>query len=212
MSSPVSSLQHPPEAERRQIHDALIEICREGGFGAATVERVIERARVDQRTFDRYFSDLDDCFAQYVSDAYAPFLQSARARMETPEDWRTHLRGVIYEMVRFWRADEARAHMLLLETPASGPLASLIRDQVLEAMVDLIDHGRQLMDDPTALTRITAQAMAGALFHQMQLMYSQKKLDDAGDLVPQLMYFLVLPYLGAEAAAAELSLPPPTGP
>jgi len=208
MSSPAPSLQRRPEAERRQIHNALVEVCREGGLGAATLERVIVRAAVDRAAFDRHFSDLDDCFAQYVGDACAPFTRSAWTTMETAEEWCTRLRCVIYEMVRFWREDEARAQMLLVETWASGPLAGLICEQVLEKMVDLIDHGRGFMDDPSALTRLTAEATAGALFNQMHLLQSQKKLGEADRAVPQLMYFLVLPYLGAEAAAAELALPP----
>jgi AcrR family transcriptional regulator len=208
MSSSAPSLQGRPEAERRRIHDALVEVCREGGLGAATLEQVIARAAVDRAAFDRHFSDLDDCFAQYVGDACAPFTRSASTTAETTEDWRTHLRCVIYEMVSFWRADEARAHMLLVETYASGPLASLMRDQVLETMVDLIDQGRRLMDDPSTLTRLTAEALAGALFNQMHVLQSQNKLSEADRMVPQLMYFLVLPYLGVESAAAELSLSP----
>jgi AcrR family transcriptional regulator len=208
MSSPAPSLQRRLEAERQRIHDALVEVCRERGLGAATLGRVIERAGVDRAAFDRHFADLDDCFAQYVSDACASFIHYLPATMDTAEDWRAQLRAVIYEMVRFWRADEARAHMLLVETYAAGPLAALIRDQVMERMVDLIDHGRRLMDDPTALTRVTAEATAGALFNQMHLLQAQAKLDDADQLVPQLMYFLVLPYLGVEVAADELSLPP----
>jgi len=208
MSSPAPSLQRRPEAERRRIHNALVEVCREGGLGAATPERVIERAGLDRAAFDRHFADLDDCFAQYVGDACGPFIDHVPAAMDTAEAWRAHLRAVIYEMVRFWRADEARAHMLLVETYACGPLAALIRDQVMETMVDLIDHGRRLMDDPTALTRVTAEATAGALFNQMHLLQAQANLDQADQVVPQLMYFLVLPYLGVETAIDELALPP----
>jgi AcrR family transcriptional regulator len=208
MSSPASSLQHRPEAERQQIHDALVEVCREGGLGAANLERVLERAGVDRLAFERYFSDLDDCFAQYLRDASRPFVGHAREAMAAATDWRTQLRAVIYEMVRFWSADEGRTHMLLVETFAAGPLASLIRDRLLESMVDLIDRGRGLMEDPTTLTRVTAEALAGAMFNQMHLAEEQGTLGEADDLVPQLMYFLVLPYLGVETATEELSLPP----
>lgn len=208
MSSPAPSLQHRPEAERQQIHNALVEVCRERGLGAATREQVIERAGLDRSSFDRHFSDVDDCFAEYLRDACGPFLGKARTEMESAEDWRTQLRTVIYGMVRFWGEDTGRAHMLLVETYAAGPLGIGIRDQVLETMVDLIDRGRGLMDDPAELTRLTAEAMAGALFNQMHLLQAGGKLDEADRLVPQLMYFLVLPYCGVEAAIEELSQPP----
>ncbi len=208
MSSPASSLQRRPDAERQQIYEALVEVCREGGLARATSERVIERAEVDRAAFARHFSDLDDCFAQYIRDACEGFLGRARAALEATEDWRTQLRTVVHEMVEFWGEDEGRAHMLLVETFAAGPLGGPIGDQMLEMMVDLIDRGRLLMEDPTALTRVTAEAMAGALLHQMHLLQVEGSLDEAGRLVPQLMYFLVLPYLGVEAAVEELSWPP----
>jgi AcrR family transcriptional regulator len=205
MSSSNLSLQRPPDSERQQIHHALVEVCREDGLPRATIERVIERASVDRPAFDRYFSDLDDCFAQYVDEAQASFSERARAAMASTEDWRSRLRVVIYELARFCRDDEARAHMLLVETLAAGPLGCLIRDQALETMVDLIDYGRLLMDDPSGLTRVTAEAMAGALFNQMHLALEQERLDATDELVPQLMYCMVLPYCGTEAAVDELS-------
>jgi hypothetical protein len=75
----------------------------------------------------------------------------------------------------------------------------------MEAMVDLIDLGRRQMDHPSALTRVTAEAMAGALFNQMHLALGQGRLQATDELVPQFMYCTVLPYVGTEAAVDELS-------
>jgi len=206
VSSPASSLQHRPEAERQRIYDALVDACGEGGLGAVTLERVIERSGVGRSGFDRCFSDLDDCFAQYICDASAPLIARAREAVTAAAAWRAQLRAVLYEMVRFLSADEARAQMLVAETLAAGPQAGRVRDRLQEAMVDLVDRGRGAMDDPSTLTRVTAEAMSGALFNQMHLAQQQGALGEADELVPQLMYFLVLPYLGVEAAIEELSL------
>lgn len=206
MSSSIPSLRRP-EAERRQIYAALVEVCRESGLPRVSIEQVVERAGVDRSAFDRHFSDLDDCFAQYLCDARACFNKSVSAAMSSAEDWRSELRVVVYELARFYRADEGRAHMLLVETLAAGPLGCLIRDQALETLVDLIDRGRLLMDDPSILTRMTAEAMAGGLFNQMHLALGQGRLDATDELVPQLMYCIVLPYIGTEAAVDELSMP-----
>jgi AcrR family transcriptional regulator len=205
MSSSAPSLRHRPEAERLRIHRALVEVCLDGGLGAATAEGVIDRAGVERAAFERHFADLDDCFAQYVRDACAPFLGRAWVGADAPDEWRAVLRCVTYEVVRFWQADEARARMLLVETLAAGPRGSLVRDQVLASMVDLIDRGRDLMEGPAALSRVTAEALAGAFCHQMHQLQEQGRLAEADRDVPQFMYFLVLPYLGMEAAVDELS-------
>jgi len=209
MSSSPPSQQRRPEAERRQIHVALVAVCRERGLGKATRAQVIERAGLDRAAFDRHFDDLDDCFAQYVVDARDALTERATAAASAAPDWRAQLRSVLYEVARFLRADRARAHMLLVETLAAGPRGSLVREQALEAVVDLIDGGRRQMDEPEALTRITAEALMGALFNQLHLWHEAGDLGDPDRLVPQLMYFLVLPYLGRDAAMEELSLPIP---
>lgn len=208
MSSPAPSLRRRPEAERRQIYAALVDVCLERGFPGASLELVIERAAVDRPTFNRHFSDLGDCFGQYIAEALIAFVDEIEVAAADEEAWRTQVRNAVQAMVRFCRADEARAHMLLVETLAAGPLGQLIRDRALEKVTEVIDRGRLLMDDPTLLTRLTAEAMAGALFSQMHRTMEQGILGEADDLVPQLMYCVVLPYLGVEAAVEELSPPP----
>jgi AcrR family transcriptional regulator len=208
MSSSPPPLQRRPEAERQQIHVALIAVCGERGLGKATSEQVIERAGVDDAAFARHFADLDDCFAQYIVDVRDLLTERMETAAAATQDWRRQLRSVVCEMVRFLHADRARGQMLLVETLAAGPRGSLVREQSLERMVDLIDRGRRLMDEPETLTRVTAEAMTGALFNQMHQLQDSGDLADPCRLVPQLMYFLVLPYLGQQAALEELSLPP----
>jgi len=212
MRPPAPSLRHPPEAEpeRQQIHAGLVAVCRDHGLCKATVEQVVMRSGLDCDAFTRHFADLDDCFADYLADACGPLFDGARMAVEGADRWRLQLRGAVYEIIRFLAADQDRAHMLLVETRAAGPRGSLVRDQAFEEMVDFIDRGRLLMDDPTALTRVTAEALAGALVRQLELLQTDAGLKAAAEVVPQLMYFLVLPYLGQRAAIEELSKPPPS--
>jgi len=211
MSSTPSSLQPPPDAERRQLYSALVALCRKRGLGKVTSDQIARQAGLNPGVFDRHFADADDCFAQYLIDACLSFIQRAEAATEDVQNWTSRLRAVVNEIVSFLHADEDRAHMLLSEAPAAGPRGSLVRDEALAKLADLIDSGRDLMDDPAALTRITAEAISGALFNQMRLLQERGELEHAREFVPQLMYFLVLPYLGREAATQELSRPPMPG-
>jgi AcrR family transcriptional regulator len=207
MSFPTRSPRLQSEAERQKIHEALVELSLELGFRRVTLRQLIDRAGVGRSTFKRHFADLDDCFAVYIRDAYDAFL--AEVEIDPADDWRGRLRTVTYALVRFWRFDEARARMLLVEALSAEPLGRLVRDQVVETTVDLIDQGRLLMDDSALLSRVTAEAMAGALFNQMHLALEGGKLDE--DLARELMYCVVLPYMGPAAAAEELSIPTPPG-
>jgi len=208
MNSPAPQQASQPEVERQQLLDALVEVSIRGGYRNATVASVVERAGMTEEAFHRHFSDLEDCFAEYLFEGRQVFFTEVGTAMVGIEEWREQIRAAGYAMLRFWRADERRARMMLIEVLSAGPRAQLIRDEGMELMFDLIDQGRSAMRDPEMLTRTTAEAIGGAIFNQMHLALERGELDRGEQLIPQLMYTVVLPYLGTEVALEELERPP----
>ncbi len=107
------------------------------------------------------------------------------------DDWRTRVRSAVYALYR---------------RRAALPIGS-----GFEELADLIDEGRAEPSAPPTLTRATASALAGAIFHELCLDAGRHEaLPSESDLVPMLMYSAVLPYAGADSAAEELRIPPPS--
>lgn len=107
-------------------------------------------------------------------------------------DWRGPLRAAAYELYRHrveWSA---------------FPVA-----EEIEALVDLIDEGRVDPAAPPTLTRVTAEALGGAISHELFLAAREGSPPPESELVPKLMYAAVLPYAGETLAAEELRTPPP---
>ncbi|MGN6253769.1 MAG: TetR/AcrR family transcriptional regulator [Solirubrobacterales bacterium] len=209
MSSPCPQQASQPEVERQRILEALVEVCVARGYRGTSVPLVAERAGVSEETFEQHFADLEDCFAAYILEGREAFFVAVGAAMVDKSEWRKQIRAAAYAMLRFWREDVRRARMMLIEVLAAGPRAQLIRDEGMELMFDLIDQGRSQMEDPEMLSRTTAEAVGGAIFNQMHIALERGELDRGEEMVPQLMYTVVLPYLGTEAALEELELPPP---
>jgi AcrR family transcriptional regulator len=209
MNSPAPQQASQPEVERQRILGALVEVCVERGYRGASVALVAERAGVGEETFEQHFEDLEDCFAQYLVEGRQAFFTEVGAAMVGLTEWREQIRAVSYTMLAFWRADERRARMMLVEVLSAGPRAQLIRDEGMEMMFDLIDQGRSAMPDPDLLSRTTAEAIGGAVFNQMHMALERGELKRGEELIPQLMYTVVLPYLGTEVALEELERPPP---
>lgn len=210
MSSCTTRPAHPPEAERRQIFAALVEVCLRDGYRAASVEKVSEAAGVSREDFERHFSDLEDAFTAYLLEGREGFYKAVGEAVLATADWREQIRAAGFGMLRFWREDEARARMMLVEVHSAGSRAQLVRDEGMEAMFELIDQGRREMPDPDLISRATAEAIGGAVYNQMRIALEGHELDRGEEIVAQLMYTVVLPYLGTEAALEELS-PPPSG-
>jgi AcrR family transcriptional regulator len=125
--------------------------------------------------------------------------------------WVDRLRAVAYEMARFLQEDPERTYAMAVEVLSAGPRAQSIRDAGIQTLVELIDQGRQELADPDSMTRATAEGIAGAVYNRIHLEVAAGNFDGTA-FVPKLMYNAVLPYLGTEAALAELHRPPPTPP
>lgn len=108
------------------------------------------------------------------------------------DDWRGRLRLAAYALYR--RLDE--------RSPA--PVEAEV-----EKLVGLIDQGRVEPGSPPTLTRVTAEALGGAISQELWLASRRKGSPPEAELVPMLMYAAVLPYAGEERAVEELRIPPP---
>jgi AcrR family transcriptional regulator len=191
-------------SERAQIVEALIEIASERGYGETTIELILERAGLDRPAFDRHFRGKYDCFLSAWQDVNEECLSTMVRAYESREEWPDRLRAVAYQVIEGLRDDPSRASFGV-EVLAAGDAARARRDMTMRVFSGLIDAGRHEMDDPEAVPHTTAEALAGSAYGQIYSRVVRGAVDELPDLVPQLMSAAVMPYLGVEAAMAELS-------
>jgi hypothetical protein len=127
----------------------------------------------------------------------------------TEDEWVDGLRAAAHEIARFLQEDPRRARMMTIEVLSAGQQAQAIRDGGMSALIGLVDQGRAELDDPDSMTRATAEGIGGAIYNRVHLEIAAGRCDQLVSMVPELMYSAVLPYLGTEAAMAELQMPPP---
>jgi AcrR family transcriptional regulator len=198
-----------PAAGRDPLHRALTELCFERGFAAVTVEDVCERAEVERAEFDAAYTDLEDCFCEVFARELDLLLAEFAAVLTDPRGWRERLRAVAYAFHRWLAADPARTHLMVAEIRGAGERAQQIQWHGIQRMIDLLDEGRSQAEDPDRLSKATAESLAGGILTQIYAAVASGPLGPETELVPQLMYTAVLPYVGPEAAAQELSIPAP---
>jgi AcrR family transcriptional regulator len=136
-------------------------------------------------------------------------LTRVTAAYAAEDTWRDRLRAVAYVMLRFLQEDPERARIMTVDVLSVGGRAQLIRDQGMEALIELVDQGRQELPDPDSMTRATAEAIGGGVYNRMHVAIEAGETASLDRMVPELMYTTVLPYLGTEVAMEELSIPPP---
>jgi AcrR family transcriptional regulator len=203
---PPSPLTKEERAERQRLGEALIELCYERGFAALTVAALCRRAGVQRPVFERHFIDLDDCFHQFYRQIRDDFFSRLSAAIEGVAGWRGRLRAAAYFLLDFFAEDPKVTYFGMVEVRRAGEQTQLLFAEVFEAIFDLLDQGREQRPDPQAISRATAESIAGGIFAQLYTAIGQGQ-PLRPEAVPQMLHAAVLPYLGPEAAEEELSLP-----
>jgi AcrR family transcriptional regulator len=194
--------------ERDRLLRAMLDLSVERGFRNIDLPALLEHAGVDEAAFHRHFGDLEDCFVAKLEEERDEFFRQLHLAVEGKVLWVDRLRSAAYGLLRFLRADPKRRHFLTAELSGAGERATRVwTETIVKPLFDLIDEGRGEGDRPDSQTRATAEAVGGGIFAQINTAAERGTLDEAA--VPKLMYAAVLPYLGADAAAKELTIPPP---
>jgi AcrR family transcriptional regulator len=190
--------------ERARIVEALIEIAAERGYAETSVEMILKRAGLDRPAFDRHFRGKYDCFLSVWQEMNERCMEEILSAYNSCEDWPDRLRAVAYEIARNLAVDRSRA-CFAVEVLAAGDAARARRDMTMRVIASLIDAGRNEMEDPESVPHTTAEALAGSAYGQVYAKVVRGQAEDLTQLVPQLVSAAVMPYLGIDAALAELA-------
>ncbi len=196
---------------RERICEAVMDLVIAHGYGAPTLEMVLEQANVSEVEFHRNFADVEDCCLQTYIDNLHNIDTAVYGAFERQGPWRDRLRAAVYAMARLLRDNPQRVRFDVVEMSSAGSLPQMHRERQLERLVDIVDLGRQELDDPASLTRAAAQSVIGAIYILVvgEVQSGSASWSDPESLVPDIMYVALRPYLGHEVAMEEFLIPPP---
>jgi AcrR family transcriptional regulator len=188
---------------------AVIEVFAVRGYAEASIEEIVASAGVPREKFDSQFTDKADAFLRVAQCYYDDFKDRAARAYATAPSWPDSLRAAAYELVA-WIEENPHAYRFgMVRVPEAGEMARVRREELFIWCAGLIDRGREAAPDPAAVPE-AAPLMAIGRVVEIVTRHATGVLDvDPAATVPELMYAVVRPYLGEEAARAELSMPPP---
>jgi AcrR family transcriptional regulator len=155
--------QDVTEIQRARMITAMIDVVRERGRAGATVAHVVARSGVSRRTFYEVFDDFEDCFlaaldrsiacaSEYVLDGYDP-----------SEKWRPRIRGALIGLLEFLEDEPAMGRLCIVETLSAGPKVNERREHTVEAMIAVVEEGRQESRTVAALPQLTTEGIVGGI-------------------------------------------------
>lgn len=193
--------------QRERLIAAMLRAATEIGYRQATVQDVIDRAGISRPTFYEHFANKEDCFLVAFEATAARLRKRLEAAAAAGEDWRQQLRLAIEDLLRFVAGEPDAARVLVVEARAASAEALLRRDALLDHFATCIDSlVRDQLPDADSRSAITAAGVVGGVEALLYGRLTKGELSDLEALLPSLMYFVVLPYGGHEAANEELAL------
>lgn len=205
-ATPFPALRAQPA--RQRLLQAVLEVSGELGYEQVAVRHVIERARASRATFYKHFEDLQDCFTQAHRDAgewlYRRLIGAARRQ----PSWREGLRAALAELLELCANQPAIAKALFVEVHAAGEQALAQRADLMERLSRALDGARREITSRQAPPPVTATFIVGAIDTLVCAKLMDGDAATAPEMLPGLLHFVVMQYLGEEAAWEEMAAAP----
>jgi AcrR family transcriptional regulator len=195
--------------QRERLLAAMLQAASELGYRKTNVQDVIERAGVSRPTFYEHFANKEACFLA-AFDATAARLRDriAAAARKGGDSLRDRLRFGLETLLHFASTEPDAARTLIVEARAASAEAVMRRDDLLDHFSACIDaQVRELLPDTTSYSAITAAGIVGGVEALLYSRLNKGQFEELDSLLPSMMYFVLLPYEGHEAASEELAVP-----
>jgi len=187
--------------QRERMVGSMAAMASAKGFGHVTVTDVTTHAGVSRRTFYDQFQDKNDCFLA-AFDAIAERMLRAAAVAAKRDDggWSAAVGRGLAALLELLATEPEFARVALVEALSAGRPALERRDALINRLAAMLALG----DPPAADRRLARAIVAGAYETLYQRLAAGEPNLTA--LAPDLLYCVLVPYLGHDAALHERAL------
>jgi AcrR family transcriptional regulator len=193
---------------RERILEAILVASGELGYEQVAVRHVIERAQTSRATFYKHFEDREDCFAQAYGDAGEWLYRQMIGAAKRQESWREGLRAAMAELLEFCANQPAIAKALLVEVHAAGERPLVQRRELMERLSRALDSARREIPTRQAPPPVASDFIVGAIDTLLSAKLLDGDAERAPEMLPGLLHFVVMQYLGENAAWEEMAAAP----
>jgi AcrR family transcriptional regulator len=193
---------------RERILAAMLTVSGERGLERTAVRHVIERAHTSRATFYKYFEDREDCFTRAYGQATEWLYRRLAGVARRQPSWRDGLRAALAELLEFCANQPATARALIVEVHAAGEPALAQRRDLMERLSRALDSARREIPSRQAPPPVASDFIVGAIDTLLAAKLLDGDAERAPEMLPGLLHFVVMQYLGEAAAWEELTAAP----
>jgi AcrR family transcriptional regulator len=198
------------ESRRDVILAAMIRVVGAKGYKATSVADVIEEAGTSRTTFYKYFSDKHDCFLAAYDMLVERVFGEVVASCNGERPWLERVRGGLATIVELFALDPELARTAVVEVAAAGADARQRHWNAVARFTEFLDPGRELAGGrelPENIALMSAGAVSGLIFDEVLA----GRADKLPAMLPDLLFAMLVPYIGPRAATDEMRRAEATG-
>lgn len=189
--------------QRERILAALAERVGSAGYAKMTVEEIIQRAGVSRRTFYQHFPNKEEAFLAAYDEAARRIIGQIELAYSSHSDFVASARAALECCLEELAGSPDIAMMGIVEIFSAGPKALERRNAILRRLTGLLaEHTGDLPPSPLGPS-LAAETIVGGV---LEVIYNRVQRHETGklpELLPDLLYCVLSPFLGHERAAAE---------
>jgi AcrR family transcriptional regulator len=189
-------------SQRERLLAAAVRVTAAKGYEAMSVADILAEAGVGRETFYDLFEDKRDCVLAAHMLLIEHLEATVRAVYDEPGPWVDRVRRSIAAMLDWFAADPAAARVTIVELAAMGPEARERFQEIFDRFSAVLEEGREgWAPDPER-----PQAAGLAISAGLARVYEEVVRGRAAELpqlLPELTYEVLVPFVGEEAARAE---------
>jgi AcrR family transcriptional regulator len=185
----------------------MISTVNDNGYHATSVVEVAARAGVSRKTLLELFGDKEGCFLAAHGWLIARLLAYVYPAWERPGAWTDRIRRSLAALLTAIADRPEAARVMLIETIPAGPRAYECHRAALRAFARFVDEGRRETPFGATFPPNVSQVIVGGVEALVFEEVESGRASDLPNLLPELVYFVLQPYVGHERALLEMHKP-----
>jgi AcrR family transcriptional regulator len=191
------------ETRRQLILEAMVRVVGRKGYKPTSVADVIEEAGVSRTTFYKHFEDKHECFLAAYDMLVERVLGEVIANCDAEQTWLERVRVGLTTIVEMFALDPELARTAIVEVAAAGADARQRHWNAVTRFTEFLEDGEELADGrelPENIALMAAGAVSGLIFDELLTGRAER----LPELLPDLLFAMLVPYIGPGAATAEM--------
>lgn len=191
-------------SKRDRILEGMLEAVGSSGYDGTSVRTVLDLTGLYRQAFYDNFPDKDACYLEafdYGVERLEATVVDAAAGEST---WQAKLRAGLAALLDQLDAEPDVGRALIVEVHAAGQEALERRSEVMKRIAEFVDSAREFADAGDSPPPIAPEGIVAGIHAIVHARLATGANDGFRELLPEFMYFAVLPYFGSEMAEAEM--------